>query len=146
MIVLKCFEESCKPVEGQKFDYLVQDYIYNPETKLLSVSPIKKDIYEYINSFASSSLDAILDKYTSISSVDVDAPVASREQYDLNSIALAFEKAEDYRTSRNLSDDLSIEEIYTLMLKESEDLKNEIIKKGGEQSEKKAQSEQTLQP
>lgn len=126
MIQFKSFKESTSLKKGQTFSYLVEDYIYNSDTKTLSISPNKKDIFAYINSFASSSLDAVLDKYSNLSDVDTSLPVMNRANYSLETIAEAFAKAEDYRESRGLSDELSIEDIYREMLKESETLKNNL--------------------
>lgn len=140
MIKFKSFEDVCKSSKGQSFDYQVTDYIYNSDTKLLCVSPNKRDIFEEINSYADSSLNAILDKYSSISEVDNSGPVLSRENYDLNTIAEAFSRAEEYRESRNLSSDLDYKQIFDIMLKESHELENK-LKKGGVTDEKKAQNE-----
>lgn len=134
MIKFKSFEESVQSVKGQYFDYLVDDYIYNSDTKSLSLTLNKKDIFEFINSFASSSLDAILDKYSSIGQVDRNAPIVSQEDIDLSLIGSAFDKAEDYRERNNLSSELSYREIYDIMLKESQDLANK-LKEGGEKDE-----------
>lgn len=139
MIQFKSFKESTSSKKGQSFDYLVKDYVYNSDTKLLSESPTKKDIFAYVNSFASSSLDAVLDKYSNLSALDSSLPVQSRESYSLDTIAEAFAKAEDYRESRGLSVELSIEEVYQEMLKEAEAIKNKVEEVNN--GEKKAQTD-----
>lgn len=138
MIKFKSFEQVSAPTKGQHFDYLVPDYIYNKDTKLLSEAPQKRDIYEEINSYSNTSLDAILDKYSSLSDVDTSLPVQQRQNSDLAIIGESFEKAELYRESRGLSSDLSLKQIYEIMLEESQKLDNN-LKQGGEKNEKKAQ-------
>lgn len=121
----------------EEFSQFVDDYIYNPVTNQLTVSPVKKDVQAYIESFADSSLDVALDKFLNVATDDQDEVAdVTRDMTDLAVMAEMYERAEEYREKFGLSDDMSISQIYGFVGDKSAELADYLkkIQNGGKEN------------
>lgn len=154
---IEVFEMKYKTVDDKKssdfkqsFSKLVDDYIYNPDTKLLEVLPSKKDLQAYINSHLDCALERALEKFLP-NVVNVDDSVVedySRSKEDLAVLAQSMELAEDYRDKFGLSDNCSVADIYAKIDEYAKNLKVHLssvrdkkLKKEGENNGKGSQEE-----
>ncbi|QRV61634.1 hypothetical protein [Gokushovirinae sp.] len=109
-----------KPVYQQKFDYLVTDYEWDGIRECLVEKPVKRDLFEEIQSNKDCALDVILDKFGGYPPVQdgrvpvqgiVDLDEVERGN-DLLIMARFIDTAEMYREKYNLPLSMSVSEIY----------------------------------
>lgn len=126
-----------KPVYQQTFDYLVTDYEWDGVRECLVEKPVKRDLFEEIQSNKDCALDAILDKFGGYPPVQdgrvpvqgiVDLDECERGN-DLLKMASLIDTAEMYREKYNLPLSMSVSEIYDAIEKTAADVK-EIVDKG----------------
>lgn len=112
----------------QSFESLVDDYVLDQKTNELVLSPLKKDLQEYIDSHIDTALERALQKYLPDNVIDDDNVINdyTSNLSDLSSLAEAIEIAEDYRIRFGLSDNASIADIYSVVDKHAQDLKAKI--------------------
>ena len=125
-----------KPVYQQTFDYLVTDYEWDGVRECLVEKPVKRDLFEEIQSNKDCALDIILDKFGGYPPVQdgrvpvqgiVDLDVTERGN-DLLKIASLIDTAEMYREKYNLPLSMSVSEIYAAIEKTAAEVK-EIVDK-----------------
>lgn len=109
-----------KPVYQQTFDYLVTDYEWDGIRECLVEKPVKRDLFEEIQSNKDCALDVILDKFGGYPPVQdgkipitgiVDLDECERGN-DLLKMASLIDTAEMYREKYNLPLSMSVSEIY----------------------------------
>ena len=109
-----------KPVYQQTFDYLVTDYEWDGVRECLVEKPVKRDLFEEIQSNKDCALDIILDKFGGYPPVQdgrvpvqgiVDLDECERGN-DLLKMASLIDTAEMYREKYNLPMSMSVSEIY----------------------------------
>lgn len=114
-----------KPVYQQTFDYLVTDYEWDGVLECLVEKPVKRDLFEEIQSNKDCALDVILDKFGGYPPVQdgkvpiqgiVDLDVTERGN-DLLKMASLIDTAEMYREKYNLPLSMSVSEIYAAIEK-----------------------------
>ena len=125
-----------KPVYQQTFDYLVTDYEWDGVRECLVEKPVKRDLFEEIQSNKDCALDIILDKFGGYPPVQdgkvpiegiVDLDVTERGN-DLLKMASLIDTAEMYREKYNLPLSMSVSEIYAAIEKTAAEVK-EIVDK-----------------
>lgn len=108
------------PVYQQTFDYLVPDYEWDGIRECLVEKPVKRDLFEEIQSNIDCALDVILDKFGGYPPVQdgrvpvqgiVDLDECERGN-DLLKMASLIDTAEMYREKYNLPLSMSVSEIY----------------------------------
>ena len=116
--------------EGQKFSNTVTDYILDPVTNELEVSPVPKDVQAYIESYIDVALDRALERFLPKNVIADDNNVADYTQHsqDLSVMGEAFDLAEEYRAIYNLGDKMSVSEIYDYVSKEADKMKENLLK------------------
>lgn len=125
-----------KPVYQQTFDYLVTDYEWDGVRECLVEKPVKRDLFEEIQSNKDCALDVILDKFGGYPPVldgkvpiegivDLDETVRGN---DLLKMASLIDTAEMYREKYNLPLSMSVSEIYAAIEKTAAEVK-EIVDK-----------------
>jgi hypothetical protein len=109
-----------KPVYQQTFDYLVTDYEWDGIRECLVEKPVKRDLFEEIQSNKDCALDVILDKFGGYPPVQdgrvpvqgiVDLDECERGN-DLLKMASLIDTAEMYREKYNLPLSMSVTEVY----------------------------------
>ena len=109
-----------KPVYQQTFDYLVTDYEWDGIRECLVEKPVKRDLFEEIQSNKDCALDVILDKFGGYPPVQdgrvplqgiVDLDECERGN-DLLKMASLIDTAEMYREKYNLPLSMSVSEVY----------------------------------
>lgn len=109
-----------KPVYQQTFDYLVTDYEWDGIRECLVEKPVKRDLFEEIQSNKDCALDVILDKFGGFPPVQdgrvpvqgiVDLDECERGN-DLLKMASLIDTAEMYREKYNLPLSMSVTEVY----------------------------------
>lgn len=109
-----------KPVYQQTFDYLVTDYEWDGIRECLVEKPVKRDLFEEIQSNKDCALDVILDKFGGYPPVQdgrvpvegiVDLDECERGN-DLLKMASLIDTAEMYRDKYNLPLSMSVSDIY----------------------------------
>lgn len=124
------------PVYQQTFDYLVTDYEWDGVRECLVEKPVKRDLFEEIQSNKDCALDVILDKFGGYPPVqDGRVPVQgivdldeTERGNDLLKIASLIDTAEMYREKYNLPLSMSVSEIYAAIEKTAAEVK-EIVDK-----------------
>lgn len=109
-----------KPVYQQTFDYLVTDYEWDGIRECLVEKPVKRDLFEEIQSNKDCALDVILDKFGGYPPIqDGKVPVEgivdldeTERGNDLLKMASLIDTAEMYREKYNLPLSMSVSEIY----------------------------------
>lgn len=146
MIKYKVAEKPQEP-KVQEFSKTITDYILDPVTNELEVSPIPKDVDAEIQSFKDVSLESALEKFLpdDVKTSDQIADYANMSA-DLSVLADAIDLAEDYREQYNLSDDMTTEQIFKFVQQQSDDLKQSILsqtnkKQGGAEDGKSKEKE-----
>jgi hypothetical protein len=119
------------PVYQQTFDYLVTDYEWDGVRECLVEKPVKRDLFEEIQSNKDCALDIILDKFGGYPPVqDGKVPIegivdldAIERGNDLLKMASLIDIAEMYRDKYNLPMSMSVSEIYTAIDKTAAEVK-----------------------
>lgn len=125
-----------KPVYQQTFDYLVTDYEWDGVRECLVEKPVKRDLFEEIQSNKDCALDFILDKFGGFPPVqDGRVPVQGivdldeiERGNDLLKMASLIDTAEMYREKYNLPLSMSVSEIYEAIERTAVEVK-EIVDK-----------------
>lgn len=125
-----------KPVYQQMFDYLVTDYEWDGVRECLVEKPVKRDLFEEIQSNKDCALDFILDKFGGFPPVqDGRVPVQGivdldeiERGNDLLKMASLIDTAELYREKYNLPLSMSVSEIYEAIERTAVEVK-EIVDK-----------------
>lgn len=125
-----------KPVYQQTFDYLVTDYEWDGVRECLVEKPVKRDLFEEIQSNKDCALDIILDKFGGYPPIqDGKVPIQgivdldeSERGNDLLKMASLIDTAEMYREKYNLPLSMSVSEIYAAIEKTAAEVK-EIVDK-----------------
>ncbi len=120
-----------KPVYQQTFDYLVTDYEWDGVRECLVEKPVKRDLFEEIQSNKDCALDVILDKFGGYPPIqDGKVPIqgivdldASERGNDLLKMASLIDTAEMYREKYNLPLSMSVSEIYYAIEKTAAEVK-----------------------
>lgn len=124
------------PVYQQTFDYLVTDYEWDGVRECLVEKPVKRDLFEEIQSSKDCALDVILDKFGGYPPVqDGKVPIEgivdldeTERGNDLLKMASLIDTAEMYREKYNLPLSMSVSEIYAAIEKTAAEVK-EIVDK-----------------
>lgn len=125
-----------KPVYQQTFDYFVTDYEWDGVRECLVEKPVKRDLFEEIQSNKDCALDVILDKFGGYPPVqDGKVPINgivdlddTERGNDLLKMASLIDTAEMYREKYNLPLSMSVSEIYAAIEKTAAEVK-EIVDK-----------------
>lgn len=125
-----------KPVYQQTFDYLVTDYEWDGVRECLVEKPVKRDLFEEIQSNKDCALDVILDKFGGYPPVqDGKVPIngivdldETERGNDLLKMASLIDTAEMYREKYNLPLSMSVSEIYEAIERTAVEVK-EIVDK-----------------
>jgi hypothetical protein len=125
-----------KPVYQQTFDYLVTDYEWDGVRECLVEKPVKRDLFEEIQSYKDCALDVILDKFGGYPPLqDGKVPIEGIVDFDetergndLLKMASLIDTAEMYREKYNLPLSMSVSEIYAAIEKTAVEVK-EIVDK-----------------
>lgn len=123
-------------VYQQTFDYLVTDYEWDGVRECLVEKPVKRDLFEEIQSNKDCALDIILDKFGGYPPVqDGKVPIEGIVDFDetergndLLKMASLIDTAEMYREKYNLPLSMSVSEIYAAIEKTAAEVK-EIVDK-----------------
>lgn len=123
--------KQMKPVYQQTFDYLVTDYEWDGVRECLVEKPVKRDLFEEIQSNKDCALDFILDKFGGYPPVqDGKVPVngivdldETERGNDLLKMASLIDTAEMYREKYNLPLSMSVSEIYAAIEKTAAEVK-----------------------
>lgn len=111
---------------SQTFSEEVPDYVLNPVTNELEESPIPKNVQKYIESYIDTALDRVIERFLPENVVEAegeDNVVDYTQMYeDLAYAGEVFDIAEDYREKFNLSDTMSVQDVFNYVEKMSEDL------------------------
>lgn len=124
------------PVYQQTFDYLVTDYEWDGVRECLVEKPVKRDLFEEIQSNKDCALDVILDKFGGYPPIqDGKVPIEgivdldeTERGNDLLKMASLIDTAEMYREKYNLPLSMSVSEIYAAIEKTAAEVK-EIVDK-----------------
>lgn len=140
-----------KPVYQQMFDYLVTDYEWDGVRECLVEKPVKRDLFEEIQSNKDCALDVILDKFGGYPPVqDGKVPIQgivdldeTERGNDLLKFASLIDTAEMYRDKYNLPLSMSVSEIYAAIEKTAAEVKeifdNSLTEKVEEKSTEKVE-------
>lgn len=120
-----------KPVYQQTFDYLVTDYEWDGVRECLVEKPVKRDLFEEIQSNKDCALDVILDKFGGYPPIqDGKVPIEgivdldeTERGNDLLKMASLIDTAEMYREKYNLPLSMSVSEIYAAIEKTAAEVK-----------------------
>lgn len=127
---------------SQSFSEEVTDYVLNENTNELVVSPVPKNIQDYIDSHIETALERALERFMEPKNV-IDEDVVNDFTSSINDLACladAMEKAEYYRDKLGLPDNYSVGQIYSAVDKHAQDLKIK-IKEAEDGKEKKVEPE-----
>lgn len=117
---------SVEPSNGQTFDTEKPVYRLNNATGELELSGDKVILQEVVNSCVKTALDHVLDRLLPQVEQAKDVVELDLMREDLDYAMDVCNKAEEYRQKLNLSDKLSVEEIYSELAKSAELLKAKI--------------------
>ena len=128
--------KQIRRVYQQTFDYLVTDYEWDGVRECLVEKPVKRDLFEEIQSNKDCALDVILDKFGGYPPVqDGKVPIQgivdldeTERGNDLLKMASLIDTAEMYREKYNLPLSMSVSEIYAAIEKTAAEVK-EIVDK-----------------
>lgn len=120
-----------KPVYQQAFAYLVIDYEWDGIRECLVEKPVKRDLFEELQSNKDCALDIILDKFGGYPPIqDGKVPIVgivdlddSERGKDLLKMASLIDTAEMYREKYNLPLSMSVSEIYAAIEKTAAEVK-----------------------
>ena len=120
-----------KPVYQQTFDYLVTDYEWDGVRECLVEKPVKRDLFEEVQSNKDCALDVILDKFGGYPPIqDGKVPIEgivdldeTERGNDLLKMASLIDTAEMYREKYNLPLSMSVSEIYDAIEKTAVEVK-----------------------
>lgn len=129
-------EELRNNIKGQIFSRFKNDYRFNKKTKEIELLDTQTDVQAIIDSHAEDCLNSILNR---LMPTTVNQPEVVKEHKRtidvLDELAVVTEKAEKYKKEYNMPAETKIEDIYTALLKISEDMKtnlnNATTNKGG---------------
>ena len=133
-------EELRNGIKGQIFSRFKNDYRFNKKTKEIELLDTKTDVQAIIDSHAEDCLNSILNR---LMPTTVNQPEVVKEHKRtidvLDELAVVTEKAEKYKKEYNMPAETKIEDIYTALLKISEDMKTKLNNtttnnKGGEKN------------
>lgn len=142
---------------SQEFDEYVDDYKYVEATGEIVKSPERVNFQEKIDSYRSTALDVLLDKY--LGNDDIDAGDSGyvdhdygRLYNDLADLAECIEIANDYRDRYGLDDNMSVVDVYNFVQGKLDTLNKEIsvkqsgnVVKGGVEHDATQKIDETLQ-
>lgn len=119
------------PVYQQTFDYLVPDFEWDGIHECLVEKPVKRDLFEEIQSNKDCALDVILDKFGGYPPIqDGKVPIEgivdldeTERGNDLLKMASLIDTAEMYREKYNLPLSMSVSEIYAAIEKTAVEIK-----------------------
>lgn len=113
---------------AQTFSTKQPSYVLNDSTGELERLPIDEDIQERIESYLTSALDRVLERYLpqDVSSENDEVADYTAATADLADLGEMYEKAESYREKYHLGNDMSIREIYDFIGERAKDLANKI--------------------
>lgn len=109
---------------SQSFSEEITDYILNPVTNELEVSPVPKNIQKYIDSYIDVALDRVLERFLPEQVIEDKDDVAdyTQMQEDLAYMGDVFELAEDYRDKFGLDNNMSVQDIFRYVGTKSNEL------------------------
>ena len=118
----------------QEFSEVRDTYVLNKVTIVLEISPLKENVQEKIQSYASSCLANVLeillnpDNYNEPENVKVvdDVALHNDVEEDLAYMGDVFELAEGYREKFGLPDTLSVEQVFAKVGEYSKQLEDKI--------------------
>lgn len=112
---------------GQTFSNFETQYKYNKNTKMLEELPNKRDIQAEIDSYKNCALDYILEKFLPAGGQIQEVTTRlNKYEDDLFEMSKLSQLAEDYKDRFGLSEDLSIEDVFAEVSKQSDLLKTQI--------------------
>lgn len=131
----KNFDSS--KVAGQKFSNLKPVYRLNKATNILELTDEVIDVTEIANSCKDMCMQSVLERFFPTDTIqDVEQKAVDLMQEDLDSMQETIFIANTYREKFGLSDDLSISQVFDFVKSKSEQLKEDIKKKGEKENEK----------
>lgn len=132
--------------KGQTFDNLVQVYRLNKSTNILEPTDDFIDVQELVNSSLETSLDRMLNRLMPIETAEdtIQDNIDIMED-KLDTMASLINIANEYRTAKGLSADLSIEEVYKSMQNDSETLKVKLAEVQSVQAKKEEIKKEVLE-
>lgn len=109
------YYRETEPAKAQSFDPLVTQYRYNKTTGELEELPDKLDIRKLVNSYLSTALEAMFDKFMPSDNVsdEVVDMADTRDDIDRLSDAMAF--ADDLKTSLGLGEFATLKDVHTAL-------------------------------
>lgn len=131
---------------SQNFSEEVPDYILDEHTNELQLSPIPKNIQDFITSHIDTALERALERFSVPNAIEEDIVNDYTERVnDLSVLGDAIETAERYRDLLKLPDSYSIAQIYDAVDKSSQSLKLRLkeVQNNEKKSEVIEKSEQT---
>lgn len=118
---------------GQTFDEYADDYKYVEATGEIVKSPERVNIQDKIDSYRSTALDVLLDKYLGNDDGSTDGGFVDHDfgrlYNDLADLGQCIEIANDYRDRYDLDDNMSIVDVYKFVQGKLDILNNTIISK-----------------
>lgn len=138
--------EKAIPTVEQTFSETRPAYVLNESTNELERLPSDEDIQAKIDSFLSSALDRILERYLPQDVEDSDdvADYASVKS-DLSDLGEMYERAEEYRERYGLPDTMTVNEVFSAVQAKADELAKKIAERSVKhetQTQTKSQSEQ----
>lgn len=139
------------PVYQQTFDYLVTDYDWDGVRECLVEKPVKRDLFEEIQSNKDCALDVILDKFGGYPPIqDGKVPIPgivdldeTERGNDLLKMASLIDTAEMYREKYNLPLSMSVSEIYAAIEKTAAEVKEVVDKSLSAETVEEKKNEKT---
>ena len=156
--VLKTFKEELDLISARKISDAAADiasvsqsfpdtkpsYMLNEQTGELERLPTDEDIQSKIQSYITTALSSVLDKYLPmLNPVSEEDDIAdySSMRTDLSEIGAALDLAEDYRSRFGLPDNLTAQQIFAEVQKRADDLGAKIKAKGVKSDASKSPTE-----
>lgn len=143
---------------SQEFDEYADDYKYIEATGEIVKSPERVNIQEKIDSYRSTALDVLLDKYLGNDDIDAGDTGYVDHDYgrlynDLADLGECIEIANDYRDRYGLDDNMSVVDVYKFVQGKLDTLNKEIavrksvkVDKGGVDCDASQKTDETVQP
>ena len=129
---------------SQTFSETKPSYMLNEQTGELEQLPTDENIQEKIQSYITTALSSVLDKYLPLMNPVVEEDEIadySAMRTDLSEIGAALDLAEDYRARLGLSDTLTAQQIFDEVQKRADALGIKIKEKGVKPDASKSSSE-----
>ncbi|AXH76675.1 MAG: hypothetical protein [Microviridae sp.] len=126
---------------------LVTDYKYDEVTGELIELPTKRDVQAEIDSFASTALENVFDRFMPIKDLPPEEQAVEYRQRiidDLELLAQASQVAEDYKEQMGLDSKLSISEVYKQVFLKSEELAKDIKAKAETKAPEKEKEKEVI--